>query len=1067
MGGLAAQRARAGPCVLATAGLPAGVLRTVHGALRLDLPPGTVVDLEEAGAALDEAERLLAAGDADGAAAAACAARAVTARPFLPGEDAAWAQARQAELTGRHRRALATLAAAHLARGEPGAAVRDAEELVAAEPLLETAHQLLMRAHAAAGDRAEALRAYDRCRRILVDELGVGPSPETEWLHLALLRDDGPRAPAAPAVADAAASRLAGETASPGAFVGRAAELARLARAWEAARAGRRRVVLVGGEAGIGKTRLAAEAVRAAAASGAFVLHGRCDDELPIPYGPFAEALDRHAATADPDALRRQLGWGGPELSRLVVGLGQRLPELAAAAAGADRPRLFEAMTAFLRSLAGAGPVVLVLDDLHWAGEATLLLLRHLVRALADAPVLVVGTFRSDEPRDRPALTEELARLRREPGVERIELSGLDDAAIALMVRRAVAPPTAEVEATLAARLGAETGGNPFYVGELLRHLAETGEPDGRPPGVPDSVREVVAARFARLSGPAQQLVRVAAVLGLEFDAAVLEEVAEAGEAELLDGLEEATRARFVVEVAGTPGRHRFPHALLRTTVYEGMGAVRRSRLHRRAAAVLEARPGHHAGELAHHLALAGEPGRAVGHAVRAGDEALAAVDFEEAARLYGWALAHLPAGDERRLRVLLDRGTALRRANRRDEAAAAHREAAALARGRGDGAALAEAALGLFAGAGHGGTSRAGDDGRAELLEDALGALGPDGDAELRVRVLSALAYAHYFDPARRERHAREAVETARSHGRPGALAAALGAAWAAAWGPHRTEARLAITDEGIAAARAAGDEERELLARLARLGDLVELGERGRVDAELERVRALAARVPRPWFRWRVRAWEALLALADGRFADAEALAAEAVAARADPADLNVVQCHGIQVACLRAIQGRPEEVLELVRAAAGAHPEVPGYRCVLALLLTEAGRLDDARAQFEPFAADGFAAVPPDANWTTSTGALAEVCAALGDAARARVLHDRLAPVADRMVVLDAFGGGGVFWGSVAYLVGRLEATMGRHTDAERHLLQAIEANRRFGAQPWAARAERALARLRAAA
>ena len=240
-----------------------------------------------------------------------------------------------------------------------------------------------------------------------------------------------------------------------------------------------------------------------------------------------------------------------------------------------------------------------------------------------------------------------------------------------------------------------------------------------------------------------------------------------------------------------------------------------------------------------------------------------------------------------------------------------------------------------------------------------------------------------------------------------------------------------MALADEMVAAA-AAGDEERELSARLTRLGDLVESGDRRRVDAELDAVRALVVRVPRPWFRWRLRAREALLALAEGRFDAAEALAAEALAER----------------------------------AAAEAYPVVPGYRCVLALLLAEAGRLDEARAEFEHFAADGFGAIPPDVNWTTSMGALAEVCVALGDAARAEVLHERLAPVADKMVVLDAFGGGGVFWGSTAYLVGVLEATMGRHGEAERRLLQAIEANRRFGARPWVARAERALATLRAA-
>lgn len=317
-------------------------------------------------------------------------------------------------------------------------------------------------------------------------------------------RGGGEPALAAPTAPDTGSARGAAPEAGD-TFAGRAPDLARLTEAWQRARAGRRQVVLVGGEAGIGKTRLATEAALAAGREGAVVLHGRCDEDTAVPYQPVAEALERYVAGAtDPDDLRRHVGRDGGELARLVVGLAQRLPDLAPPApteAETDRNRLFRAVASFLAAVAASAPVVLVLDDLQWATAPTVLLLHHLVRALEGAAVLVIGTYRDDEAGANPALADELARLRREPGVERVALAGLDEAAVAALVREATGPDLSPAEeAALARRLHRETDGNPFYVGELLRHLAETGGMGEEDLGVPESVREVVGRRLVRLS---------------------------------------------------------------------------------------------------------------------------------------------------------------------------------------------------------------------------------------------------------------------------------------------------------------------------------------------------------------------------------------------------------------------------------------------------------------------------------------------------------------------------------------------------------------------------------------
>ena len=343
-------------------------------------------------------------------------ARAISGRPLLPGHEGAWVEARRTALHQLHVKSLELLVDVRLAAGQPAQAVGPAGELVALEPFRDSAYRRLLRAHSAAGDRGEALRSYDRYRRVLAEELGVGPSPELEAAYLELLHAEP--ATGAPVPAPSGGAALPVPAAAGGALAGRAAELCRLQAAWSAARRGQRRTVLVAGEAGIGKTRLVTELATLAERDGAVVLAGRCDPHLGVPHLPLREAVGRQLAAYPSERLRALLGPRPAELARFWPELAWRLPALAAPPAlglEADQYLLFEAFTGLLEAFAVSGPLLLV-DDLHGADEATLLLLRSLAHARRPPRLLCVLTCRDDERRPQAGLTAALGDLVRAPG---------------------------------------------------------------------------------------------------------------------------------------------------------------------------------------------------------------------------------------------------------------------------------------------------------------------------------------------------------------------------------------------------------------------------------------------------------------------------------------------------------------------------------------------------------------------------------------------------------------------------------------------------------------------------
>ncbi len=656
-----------------------------RGEVELRLPEPVWFDVQAARNAVREARAALAASAWDRLGERCRLALDILGRNFLPGHEAPWIDACRRDLEDLHLAALELGARGGLAVGEAGLdrAARAARTLIALAPYREVGYRLLMEALESEGNVAEAVRVYERLRVLLRDELGTAPALELRILHERLLTGAAPNGSRPATVQFPGRERAAISAAPRTAFVGRANELDRL----EALRASeRRRLIAVAGEPGIGKTRLVSEFVGRAEADGALVLFGRCDEETVVPYQPFIEALRSYVGRCPIEQLRRQVTEGGPELSRILPALRRRLPDLPEPPRSdleTERFRLFELVAGFLARIEASAPLVLVLDDLHWADRPTLSLLRHLFRSReGDArPPLIVATYRSTEMQEAPS--EVLADLDREGLLGRVSLAGLGAAEVSgLMAGWAGAPPPPE----LARAIFDGTAGNPFFVEELLRHLAEAGwaaPGEARWPsdvagidalGVPEGVKHVVGRRLSRIAPDARRVLTIAAAIGREFSFDVLERLTDLSGDALAEALEQAAAAQLISERPGAFGLYGFSHALIRETLYEDLTLTRRVLLHRRIGGALEdlyaGSLAAHLAELAHHFyeaAQDGDSAAAIDYGERAGERAALQLAYEEAARHYDRALRALELAperqEERRCGLLIARGEAERRA--------------------------------------------------------------------------------------------------------------------------------------------------------------------------------------------------------------------------------------------------------------------------------------------------------------------------------------------------------------------------------------------------------------------
>lgn len=440
-------------------------------------------------------------------------------------------------------------------------------------------------------------------------------------------------------------------------LIGRQPELAKITPALDDALEGRGRLVMLAGEPGIGKTRISQEVARQARERGAEVLWGWCyQGEGAPPYWPWVDSIRTYVQTTPPETLRKQFGGSAgaigelvPEVLEVLEGV-EPAPEIEANQA---RFRLFDSITGFLKRAAQDSPLLLVLDDLHWGDQPSLLLLEFLAQQLDGSRILMIGTYRDSEAPPESPLGESLARLARMESFRRLLITGLpsEDVGSFVQAEAGIAPP-----ASLLNAIHAHTEGNPFFLGEVVRFLAElgrlgdaSGDSTGfEDLGVPQGIRDVIGQRLLRLSGPCNLALATASIIGREFEFDLLAELTDsANRDEILNLMEEAISARIIEDLPGVAVRYQFRHALVQQTLNESISTGRKVQLHARIGEALEAAygedPGDHAAELAHHFTQAASVlgnEQMLRYTLLAGERALTSYAHEEAVEYFSRGLA-------------------------------------------------------------------------------------------------------------------------------------------------------------------------------------------------------------------------------------------------------------------------------------------------------------------------------------------------------------------------------------------------------------------------------------------
>ncbi len=838
---------------------------------------------------------------------------------------------------------------------------------------------------------------------------------------------------------------------------------------------GRGRLFLTVGEPGMGKTRLADELARESRAAGARVLWGRAWERGGAPpYWPWVQIIRACVRGISEDLMPSVTAAGMGHLIQLVPELAKHFPDVAPPAGSETeqaRFLLFDAITSFLIDAAAAGPLVIILDDLHAADLPSLTLLEFMAPEVRQAAILILGTFRDVETRQRPRVSELLGEVGREGQTFALQGLSSDEVGRYIAETQGSAPDPGVVEAVHHA-----TGGNPLYVREISRLLASEGVQPGPAAGrpripIPETLRQTIRRRLEPLSERARQAISAAsATTNLQFALLPIERVSELSREEVLAAMGECVSEGIVAAVPDDPGRYRFSHALVRDTIYDDLPAPERVNLHRALARTLEEQaggdPSSNLTELAYHFFQAaplGEVDNAIDYAVRAADQAGSQYAWEDAAAHFERAVRALelrePVDQVRRGELLLSLGNAQMRAGQVEAARETFLRTAEVARNVEIPELLAASALGYGK---HTQAIGISDRILVGLLEDALQKLGP-AETALRVDVMTRLALELYYsdDVDRREQLSAEAVELARRIEDPEALSYAIEAAASATGGPDNPDERLAAGTHIFVLAEEAANRERRAVSYVYRLPALMEVGDISTFDKEIEAYALLASELRDPahlWFSTMLRATRALHA---GRLEEGDELARDALDIGERGRSEEAAQYFAMQRFAALREQGRLEELDELeptLRGFAQRYPMLPFYRAAVAWIHMERGREAEARSELELLARDDFREVPRNLAWLGTMALLAEVCAGLRDAKLAAVVSEMLAPYADRTVVIDW---GIVSTGSVSRYLGLLASTADRIDDATAHFERAVERDETIGAWPNVAHARRELA------
>ncbi len=845
--------------------------------------------------------------------------------------------------------------------------------------------------------------------------------------------------------------------------VGRLDEEALLLAALRRATRGSGEVILLCGEAGIGKTALAQRLCEEAERLGVPTVWGTGGNfgEAPPAYWHWAQVV-RSLVGRNDGALLEGLGPSAAWLAAVAPELVGELAGFDASAAGNDgRFHIYDALRLLLRSAAGAGLVV-VLDDLHLADDASLQALTFISSAIRDSGVLIVGTYREGELRSATGGGERgsaslLSVLL--ASSTSVSLSGLDGA----QVRRLISERAgSDATGTLVDRIQEVTGGNPLFVCEILNLLESQGRLNdhldhGALP-LPTGVSEAISQRLATLPQPAREALETGAVIGTRFRSGTLARAAAMPPEALLEPLEDAVRAGLLhPPVADT---YAFSHGLVQMALYEGLPRRRRCEVHAAVGDALEhvydARAGEGLAEIAYHFleaapAQGGE--RAVEYARRAADRAVRTFAYDEAATLYARALELVdPADASERIALLQALGETQMRVGDTEAARSSLERAAEAARAVGDADGLGRAALasniwGLTFGI---------DERLVRLAEEAVQALERAGDPGLLACVKGVLASALYWarEAERREQLVDEALELARDeHARLATadsgrvLGYVLGRYLLARWGPRSATDDYELSDELVALSHELQDLELEILARNWRVIELLEMGRFREVDQEIARLQQIATELRQPRAMLFVPLHQASRAGTVGRLAEAERLNAESYEIGLRVRGTIGELAGTAQMLSIRLQQGRLAELEAPLRALCDSHPTMVATQCVLALALVQDGRLPEGRAEFERLMALGRRGFPQDNCHIIALAMLGEVAAELDDAARAAELYSWLEPYAGRWVVSP---NAAALW-PVSRSLARL-ATVARSFDAARsRLAEAREQALAAGARP----------------